>query len=267
MSGPYRGETPGKTVTRCLLHCIAADLFGTYRPPGLMFALSGHEALDAEALLHIVRCKPGDVFLVDKDDEHEELIRRSWKKYPGIRTMFGEARTAIESVDKIAFANLDLMGYMNWEKGSPQVVRRLRPKLSDGGILAFTFFRSRENGMGDTPKFPSSEDGPDMVRLQYYEDRLLEILETHEHHYERIGAIQYQSKCPMTVLVLRKKIPGEFFVAKNRLSWDSGIVSPIIIKKATFPDVLAQTRRMLLARGVPARRVRQLITKEVTHDS
>jgi hypothetical protein len=137
----YSGESPGKSRVRGEVYRRLRLLWNEQGgdPGGLAVVLAGPEAMEVELLRDYLQLPPERVLFVDRDVEGLREAKRRWPRVP---VFHGDLEDALAAVPKIAFLHLDFMG--KYDRNVYRSVRAARGKILFGGVVAYTFFKGRE---------------------------------------------------------------------------------------------------------------------------
>jgi hypothetical protein len=140
----YAGESLPKKVARAHLYVNALMYWqefneGNY-PNGWFLCLAGPDASEVPIIRNFL-CIPRErVIFVDRD---ARCLKAAEERWPGVDTYYGDVGDLLDQLEgDIAFAHFDFMGHLNPE--IEKVFRGARGKVADHGIVAYTYFRGRE---------------------------------------------------------------------------------------------------------------------------
>ena len=202
----YPGDTP---VNQEVRHAINQQLAKRLPKAGHILTLAGPDAAEVPYLKNLIRACPTKTWFVDIREEGLQKARRLWS---GVQTFHGPIEHILlsDAIPCVRFAHLDFMGLYTLTVA--RSVKALGPKLVDGGIVAITFMRGRENSPNNLRArhlaacigLPgSTQDAREIQRwtgtfmaLQEDLNRDLVLLDgvAYRHHQSAMGALIVQAK-------------------------------------------------------------------------
>lgn len=231
----YIGETDAKRVSRFILYDTVLRLWdASTRPSGWHISLAGPEAGEEGALRYFMKADASQVAFVDHEPCGLQKVLRSW---PAATTCQSDIRDLLQrkAFNRIAFANLDFMGYLTEPR--KEIVREVGRRMVDGSVCSYTFFRGRESKISANWKEILSIDSTrstgkhghenlalDEKRFVGYAQMLQKLL---GQHVELVLMLRYDSRSgthlrhsPMGVLTFQK-------IFKKTKEWERVVASPV----------------------------------------
>lgn len=136
--GEYGGETISKKIARVRAYSLAHACMGG-QPDGLLLALAGPEARDADVARAFWAIKGEHALFVDTEPDG---LRVAQSKLPGCGTHLGYLKPGVVP-GPVALAVLDFCGSVE-TKASREAMASLRGLLRRGSAVIVTYLRARE---------------------------------------------------------------------------------------------------------------------------
>lgn len=148
----YAGESAGKKQARFESYLRISDLFMEFgRPKGMAIALCGPHAADWPLMTSMLRWPPDEIIMCDLDTEYIRAANSNGSVGDGTILACADIRECLRSIvergGKFGFVSLDFCGHVG--SIATECLQIIGPHLSDGGVVALTFFRGREKETSD----------------------------------------------------------------------------------------------------------------------